>query len=287
VTESILPLLETPRPNTFGHGDPAASVRRLASQLDKAGVPDTLAASRALLDRAEEVGQAARDGKEGAIARLTEARGRLLGAEVVDAGEYSRVLMETGPWLDSDIEGGRAAPAMHGLMEIAQQLQGRALQVAVAEASGLHSRLQGVARGVVERVAGVPALPQAVWSANPREADRTAIQLGHELSWSVLVREATKFEAIHAAGQMLRDSGGCGAVIYPDGCPERIGSVWLSWVAASEAWPQLRLLPGPLRLRAAVDRGLKPGLWLPADHLAQPPKRRGPLAVAAGWVSGS
>jgi hypothetical protein len=58
-----------------------------------------------------------------------------------------------------------------------------------------------------------------------------------------------------------------GELLFPDGCPEGLGSIFLNWQPALEGGlEQVKRLPAPLRVRAAVDRGWKPGLWLKADH---------------------
>jgi hypothetical protein len=283
VAEPIIWFPDPKAPTTF-HGDPASIVRRLVAKLEQAGVPDQLTTSRRLLDQGERLAQAARDAKAAAQRRLDAEQARLFAGEV-DTDRLTRTLVEVGPWLDFSIEDGRAAPANAALMEASAQARSHALALVNAEASGVFGLLQAAAREVVDHVTGVPALPQQVWSVNPREAGTTAIQLGHEHAWSSLVKEATRFEAIHQAARMLVDSGGLGVLVYPDGAPEGVAAVWLNWQPALEGSQAARLLPGPLRLVHAVREGWKPGLWLPADHAAQPAKRRGPMEVLAGYVS--
>jgi hypothetical protein len=272
------------RPTTW-HGDAASIVRRLVAKLEEAGVPDQLATSRRLLAQAERLGEVARDAKAAAQRRWDAERGQLLTGEV-DPERLARTLSETAPWLDVQAEAGRAAPAMAALWQAAQVARSNAVQAAAGEASGLYARLQAAAGEVVAQVAGTPPLPREVWSAPTHaQASTVAIRAGHELGWSVLVKAGTRFESIHEAARMLVDSGGLGAVLFPAGCPEPLGMAYLGWEDALAGLQELRRLPWPLRIRHAVDRRWGPGLHLPADHAAQPAKRRGPMEVLAGFVS--
>jgi hypothetical protein len=75
-------------------------------------------------------------------------------------------------------------------------------------------------------------------------------------------------------------------LIFPGGCPSEVGSMFLGWQDAVEHLAEVRRLPGPLRVRAAVDRGWRPGLYLAADHVADreraAAKPRGLLARLVG-----
>jgi hypothetical protein len=128
--------------------------------------------------------------------------------------------------------------------------------------------LQELATKVVARTASLPALPQRVWTAR-EQAGTVAIQAGHELEWARLVGEATRFEKIHQAAAILRQSGGLPVMVFPDGCPTGLGVLYLNWRPVLDGIAELKQHVGPLRLRFAVDRGWRPGLWVPADH--QPP----------------
>jgi hypothetical protein len=72
-------------------------------------------------------------------------------------------------------------------------------------------------------------------------------------------------------------------------CPTAIGVAFLNWSAAMDGLQSARRLPGPLRLRRAIDEGWLPGLYLEADHDAaatggEPKPKRRLLAALAGGL---
>jgi hypothetical protein len=276
--------LETPRPSRWDRGDGDGAIRGLVEALDRAGLPDQLQASRRLLDRAEELAEQARRGKDAARQRLDSATRALLADGPVDVDAYAATLAEVGPWLDSDVEAGRGAPAMAGLMDAVHRTRANAVQAAMAEATGLYQRLQGICAQVVAEITMVPALPAGVWAATTSgQAGQAAIEAGYDLAWSTLVRAGIRFDAVHAAGELLRETGQFTSELnFPQGCPTRIGVQFLGWEAATLNIHEVRRLPGPLRVRATIDRGWRPGLWLASDHAraaAERPAKRGLLAA--------
>jgi hypothetical protein len=282
--------LEPPRISRWDRGDGAGAIRTLVDALDRAGLPGQLQASLRLLDQAEALGDLARRGKDAARERLDQATTALVAGGPVDVDAYAATLVETSAWLDdTDVQAGRAAAAMAGLMNAVQRTNANAVQVAMAEASGIYQRLQGICADVVAEIAAVPPLPARVWSAaTSGQAGEAAIQAGHELGWSTLVKAGGRFDSVHAAGALLRETGGFAAELnFPGGCPTRIGVMFLNWEAAAQDLAQVQRLPGPLRVKAAADRQWAPGLYLASDHVraaAEAPKKRGLAAVAAGWV---
>jgi hypothetical protein len=284
MTETRAPIIdftnsEVPRPSRWDRGDGAGAIRSLAEALDRAGLPGELQASRRLLDRAERIGETARQAKRDAGERLEAANRALLADAPIDPAAYAAVLVEVGPWLDTDIEAGRVASAMNGLMEAVHRVRSNAVQTAMAEASGIYRRLQDRCAEVVAEVAAVPALPRQVWAATTSgQAGEAAIRAGLELEWARLVKAGVRWDAIHAAATLLRETGQFTAELnFPGGCPTRIGVMFLAWQDAALRLQEVQRMPGPLRVRAAHDRGWKPGLWLASDHAraaeAQPKRR--------------
>ena len=47
-----------------------------------------------------------------------------------------------------------------------------------------------------------------------------------------------------------------------------VGSQFLNWQEALDGLAEVKRLPGALRLRATIDKGWRPGLWLARDHAA-------------------
>jgi hypothetical protein len=73
--------------------------------------------------------------------------------------------------------------------------------------------------------------------------------------------------------------------------PTAVCTQLLNWQPAMEGGlEEVRRLPAPLRLRAAIDKGWLPGLWLKSDHdfaAAEPKPKRGLFAALAGKSRGS
>jgi hypothetical protein len=231
--------------------------------LVKAGLPDRLEAPRRLLAQAEALASHARSAKQEAAARMEEATRALLADGPVDTAAYGRVLVEVGPWLDDQASG------MVGVMTAALRVRANAGQMTFGLVPDLYRQLSVACAEVVDQVGKVPALPAAVWSAPTSGlASTAAIRAGHEQAWSRLVKLGIRWDDIHAAAGLLRETGVLQAqLMFPAGCPERLGSIFLNWQPALEGGlDQVRRLPAPLRVRAALHRGYRPGLWLKADH---------------------
>jgi hypothetical protein len=266
----------SPQPTRWDRGDGEGAIRTLDEALRKAGLPGRLEAPMRLLAQGEDLFAQARLEKEAAADRMRQATTALLAAEPGAAAAYGRVLVEVGPWLDDQASG------MHGVMQAGHRVQANATLTTFGMAHDLHRQLTQVCAGIVAQVAAVPALPTAVWTATTSgQASTMAIRAGHEQAWSTLVRTSDQFDAVHSAAALLRETGQLQQdLMFPDGCPARIGLVVLNWRDAVEGLAQVNRLPTPLRVRACVDRGWKPGLWLRADHEAEAakPQRQSLLA---------
>jgi hypothetical protein len=277
VTAAPIPLVSAaPATNA---GDPATRVRVLSALLEELGITGALTASRRLLDREVELSAQAREAKLQATRRWAEHRERLFRGEV-GAQETAQVLIEVGPWLDNGPDGKGAAVGMTAMVEVAREARVRAGAMLEGEADPIYHRLQELAGQVVARTAALPALPKQVWAAGD-QASTVAIQAGHDLAWAQLVGEATRFDKIHRAAAILRQSGGLPVMVFPRGCPDGLGHVYRNWEPALEGLAELKRHPGPLRLRFAVERQWRPGLWLPSDHETREVERpRRPF----GWL---
>jgi hypothetical protein len=270
-----------PQLSRWSRGEGATAIAALDEALVKAGLPNRLEAPKRLLDRGEELAGQARAAKQAAADRLEQANRLLLAGGHVDVTAYGRVLVEVGPWLDDQAAG------MVGVMQASHRATANASQTVFAMAGGLYQELQRVCAEVVAEVAAVPALPRAVWAAAGIEAPSVAIRAGCEGAWATLVRAGDQWDRVHQAAGLLRETGVFQQeLIFPGGCPSEVGSQFLGWQDAVEHLAEVRRLPGPLRLRAAVDRGWRPGLYLATDHVADreraAAKPRGLLARLVG-----
>jgi hypothetical protein len=270
-----------PRPSRWDRGDGAGAIAALDGALARAGLPGRLEAPKRLLARADALEAAARYAKQAAARQLEDAnRGLLTGS--VDLASYGAVLRDAGTWLDAD---GRVSPGMGGVMQAAAQVRGNATATTFAMATGLYGELQAVCREVVAECAAVPQLPREIWSATSTgQASTLAIRAGREADWAQLVRVGDRFDQVHAAGQLLRETGTLQGQLMFTG-PTAVCVQFLNWEPAQDGLAEVNRLPGPLRVRAAVDKGWMPGLFLKADHDAfavEPKPRRRLLAGLAG-----
>jgi hypothetical protein len=118
------------------------------------------------------------------------------------------------------------------------------------------------------------------------QASTLAIRAGREADWATIVRLGDRWDSAHDAAQLVRETGVFQSELLFS-CPTAIGLQFLNPAAAVDGLDTVRRLPAPLRLRATIDRGWRPGLSLVADHdaaAAEPevkPKRR-LLAALAG-----
>jgi hypothetical protein len=274
-----------PQPSRWDRGDAGGAIRTLDAELAKAGLPGRLAEPLRLLTRAEELAEAGRREKEAAAARMEAATAALLADGPLDLAAYGQALAGVAPWLDSEAG---APAALVGIWNAGHRLRSNAQQMVFGMAHGLHAELQRVCAQVVAEVAAVPALPQGVWTAaTSGQASTLAIRAGLESAWSSLVRLGDRWDTIHAAALLLRETGQFQQDLMDlDGCPTELGLLFLNWQPAVEQLPQVRRMPPPLRVRGAHDRGFRPGLYLRADHVAYQARavepRRGLLARLAG-----
>ena len=91
------------------------------------------------------------------------------------------------------------------------------------------------------------------------------MRLGFENAWAQLVRAGARWDAVHNAAQYLRETGQFqGERIFA--YPTALATQFLNPSAAMDGMDEVRRLPAALRLRAAIDKGWLPGLWLRSDH---------------------
>ena len=254
----------SPRPSRWDHGAGEGAIRALDNGLRKAGLPGRLAPAQRLLDRAEELAEAARQAKAAATSRMEGATWALLADGPIDLDACAVTVTGAAVWLDE------RSPAMLGAMGAAGRTQANATQVVFGMAPGIYAELQQACEQVVGEVAAVAQLPNPVWTAATSGlASTVAIRGGHEQAWTQLVKLGARWDDIHAAAALLRETGVFQAqLLFPAGCPGDLGTQFLGWEAAVEQLPRIRRLPAPLRVRAAHDAGLRPGLYLASDHVA-------------------
>jgi hypothetical protein len=253
--------VDASRQSRWDKHDGETAVVALAEALKRAGLPaDLLAAPKRLLAQAEALAAQARTAKDAARQRLDAANRALLADGPVDTAGYAAMLTETAPWLSAD------GPAMGGLMQAVAQIRGNATQVAFALAPSLYAELQKVCAEVVADAESVAALPGEVWSSTSSgQASELAVRAGRESDWAALTRAGIRWDAVHDAGQLLRETGQFQSQLNFS-CPTALGVCFLNWLPAMDGLAEVQRLPGPLRLRAAIDRGWVPGLYLLADH---------------------
>jgi hypothetical protein len=274
--------LETPQPSRWDRGDGQSAITALDSALERAGLPGRLEASKRLLERAEVLAAQAREAKLAARHKLGEANRTLLADGPVDTAAYGAVLVELAPWLDEESAG------MLGVMQACHQVRGNATQTTFAMAPGLYADLADVCRGIVAECAAVPSLPREVWSATSGgEAAALAVRANREADFARLTRCGDKWDAVHAAAALLRETGVFQGELLFAG-PVSVCTQFRNWSAALEGLLQVRRMPGPLRLRAAIDRDWLPGLYLATDAAVEgKPERKvtaEPVAVAAEFA---
>jgi hypothetical protein len=228
-----------------------------------------------MLDRAQALVDASRAEREAARARLEEAsRGLLAGGD--DIGEYAQVLRDIQPWIGEG-PASDAGPAGFGIGNIARQIRSNAPQIVFAQADGLHAALRDRCAESVASVAKIP-LPEGIFSASSiAAASALAIWEGFGDSWGLLVKAADVWDACHQAAALLRECGSLQHELMFAG-PASVCVRYLGWQDAVDGMHELRLIPGPLRIRRAADLGWRPGCWLLSDHKAAAaavePKRR-------------
>lgn len=262
--------------------DHVSLVRGLAGVLDGLGLAGSLAASRRLLARADELAQANTDEQQGAHKRQAAAISDLVAASgPVDVAALTERLAGVAPWLVTDGAGQHPGPAVWAVAAAARTARSHASAMLAAEAPGVYGQLQKLAAEAVAEVTGLDRPPDEVWhSPDPASVMVRADRGG---DWAVLLRTAHKYDEIHRAARVLRSTGGLG----PDGLPppgSSEPSCWelRNWQAALPVLHELRRVPGVLRVRYCADRNWEPGLWRTSDlnRPAAPDRRR----FVPSWV---
>ena len=84
-------------------------------------------------------------------------------------------------------------------------------------------------------------------------------------SWELCVKATVPWDAYHAASKSLRETGALVSEQMFTGSTE----VCVRYLSSEDTLigaDELRLIPGSLRIRYALDRGGRPGAWLLSDH---------------------
>ena len=208
----------------------SAAIRTLDAALVKCGLPDRLSAPLRLLAEAEDRAEQARARKQARAEQHARAQQLLLAHGPVDLDAYEETLLRGQLYLSPD------APAMGGLMEAARQKQANATSMTFGMVDALYAELQAACAEVVAQVGQVPTLPHTVWSAaTSGVASTAAIRAGRTDAWSKLVQLGVKWDDIHDCAQLLRETGTLQAqLMFPGGCPERLGSIFSTGKALSK-----------------------------------------------------
>jgi hypothetical protein len=241
-------------------GDHEGAIRTLDVALAKAGVVDALAPALKVLDRAEELVAAGRRERDRAQLELEAANRALLADGEIDLSGYGRTLAELAPWISEN------PAASIGVGEACRQVKMRATMIVFGMVGELYRRLSAHCKDVVTVIGGIPNPPPDVWQVQGRGAAGTVmIRHGREADWAKFVRLSDEWDAIHACGALLRETGQLQTeLMFPAG-PTDLCTVFLNWEPAVGG-ENLTLLPGPLRVRRAHDLGWRPGLWTKQDH---------------------
>jgi hypothetical protein len=260
-------MAERPRPNPFERPEAVAA---FLARLEKLGITDVGAASQALLERSERLAQDARTAQTAARDSY-DAAVRGLYAGTLDVAGFAATVRDVQAWLDHDSQATGVAPAMAGVMQVAQQLRANSVSAFANGATVIYSRLQQVAAAQVALVANLPDPPAGVWGAADPQAEALRTGWGHY--WVDATSAATTFAEVHELGGMLRDTPAMASeVLWPPGCPSWAAALYLNWEPAVTAGVQaIRALPPGLRLKKAINSEWRPGLWAGRDH--EPPKR--------------
>jgi hypothetical protein len=250
------------------HVDSVGQIQALVQLCEKLGLPDELAASRRLLDRSEQLGADARSAKADAQKRFQQAYRRLVSGEL-DAAAFGLELVPLLPWLDGepDMANMKPNPALAAAVvtNAARERRSSAVQMLAAEAPGIHAKLRSIAEETVVATGEVaPGLPRAAWSAPDPSA--VVAREGQAAVLRVLWELSARFDDMHAAARICRDSGGLGAEAMLPTAPEPLGFTVLNYRKALEDMPKFKAVKPPLKLAWMVREGWRPGLWTASDH---------------------
>jgi hypothetical protein len=263
--------------------DAQALVRGLAGVLAGLGLPDALAGSRRLLERADQLAAASWEAQRvAASTRAAALDGLVRGRGEVDLAELTDAVGQVSPWLTVDGAGAHEGPLVWTLALAARTCRAHAQQVLAAESGGVYARLQRLAAEVVAEVAALAPIDSQTW-ASPAPAARL-IRAGREADWTTLLRTSDRFSEIHRAAKVLRGTGGLGAqALPPAGAIEPVCWELRNWREAQNRLPELRRIQPALRLLHCIRERWEPGLWTrdDLDRPAEAPKR-GLLAALTG-----
>jgi hypothetical protein len=268
------------QPSRWDRHDGQSAILALDAALVAAGLPNQLDAAHRLLARAELLAADARAQRQAARNRLDVlSRALVVEDPPPDIARYGVELLQLGVWLDEN------SAAMLGVMQASMQVRANATQTCFALAPGLYAKLAELCRGIVAEVAEVPAFPADIWAApTTATASELAMRSGRETDWAMLVRLGAKWDAVHACAELLRETGVFQSEMNYS-APVGVASAFLNIEAAVDGLPTVRRLPGALRLRAAIDRDWRPGLYLQSDHeraAEEKTAKRGLLAKLGG-----
>jgi hypothetical protein len=267
--------------------DAAQQVRLLLGFAARLELPRAFLASQELMERAEVLGRVVRDGQVKARQVHAEGMRRLVkGPLPIALSDVTDIVHETDPWLDANIEQGRAARAIDLAMTASRMCREQAFQAAIAETPGFYSQLQKIAANAVKDVARLKAPARQVWSG-PDPAGQM-VRDGRGDDWAVMVLAQDRFSLVHQAGQVVRSMGGLGAAGLLNGPPD-LAFAYKRWDLAQIGEPDLRRLHPALRLRYALDQkpSWGPGLWLSSDVPDKPAvEPQGPRRGLVGLLVG-
>jgi hypothetical protein len=219
--------------------------------------------AKRLLAQSEELASKARERKQAKAEQLARADQELLAGQL-DSDAYDEMLLRCDLYLGPDASG------MGGHMRASQRAGANAVATAFGLMHAIYDELQRQAAAVVAEVERIEPLPAAVWNATSTgQASTLAIRGGRTDAWSALVRLADRWSAVHNAAALARETKQFDQQVqFPHGCPRRYGTHYLGGEAAEEQVPRIGRLPEALWVPAMIRAGLRPGLYLAADHLA-------------------
>ena len=241
--------VDATRQSRWDKHDGETSIAALDGALVAAGLPDRLAAPRRLLAQAEALAGQARTSKDAARNRLQQANRALFADGPVDVGGYGATLVECGPWLSEE------APGMVGVMQAVAQIR--------VTQRRWRSLWQPVCTPSCRRFAAVssrrprrfPFCRAAVVVDFGRAGVGVAVRAGREADWAALVRAGIRWDAVHDAAQLLRETGTFGAQMNFS-CPTAIGVRFLNWLPAVDGLPELLAVAGAAAAACRCRLGL-------------------------------
>jgi hypothetical protein len=272
-----------------GTVSPLSLVRALPTRFAALGIVDAGRRSTELLARSEKLAEQSRAQQVAARTAVAQAMSDLAAGRI-GLDQVAAVTREVAPWIDHNVQDGRAAPAQALTMRTVALLQGDAVGALQAESLTLYTRLQTVAGEAVAVIVSGPKIPNAVMTAPDARAAATSAGPAFAHWWVDAEAAAQKFSEAHALAEILRDQvGGLhAAVVWPGSCPSWAGPIWRNWKKAVE--DDALNLPRKyrslvVRVRYAHEQGWEPGLWTAQDLIdRQEPEKRGLLNRLTGGL---